>query len=478
MKRWQKVVVPFAAVAVGAALAVTAFWSARQPPFAVRFYGYGHGPVRVTAFDAAGERALPLLRVCSGGVCATGSGDGAVVVRQIAFGPDGAGFEVETAAGSRSAFLPSSLMNPGTEKTPKPLLRPISFEMRSGSAMRIGTGTAGAEPERGDGEALARLPVIPYPGQGRLASNMPNRILLWGRSCGGRPISVRTAGGAGTLATDRAGMTEFTLVPSLGESWIELSCGGDPVRAELRDRPQGVAASADSAFAVPGSRISIHVSTILATTAITMDVFRDCAWIDSAALSVKRGETQVEYTLPNEPGLYSFEFYGNVNAPGDDRSRVLFAVHEGDAAGALGRLVDGIEGRAVEPMAGRLEGLLAGGDLPLRDLDAAARAFLSRLELWCGPPPLMLDTHEGDAATLLIARSEARWKAYAGVLVVWTAIAAGVLMSLRSRLRSLGSSEEQLEGQAMHVVVQHAAAMAIISAAMVLVLFTMSVWWG
>ncbi|MBI5525894.1 MAG: hypothetical protein HY897_06125 [Deltaproteobacteria bacterium] len=473
--------------AAGVVLFVSAVVASRQVPFSVRLYaqGGGSGPalVRVTAYDSregvqVTVGSVELSPTGSDRVAAAfdGSADAAAVARIPRGAPGSHTLMVRTAMGKRGTSVPaldSSRTDPRTWD-----VKSISAELRTGGALELGYGMQRDRREEYNTVALERLRVVPYPEQGRLASNLPNTIFVWVRDCPSRNISVGSAAGSGELRTDEAGMAAFEYVPTFGATGFDLGCGDWKGRAELRDRPQGIVASSPSLFAGARTEVALRVHTIMAGRPISMDVFRDCAWIDSRTVVPERGDAEVKYRLPSEPGLYTFEFYANVHAPGAEKARVPVLVPDADAALDLKAVIKRARGADREPIASALLAEIEkGGDPEGRRVRLLAAAFLSRLDLACGPPPLVFDSYDSDALFLSQEKAGVKKAAYTGIGVTWVVALVAAILIMVFRLKAAREAEEQISGHRRQIAVQHAVAAAIITITFALIVYVMGIWW-
>jgi hypothetical protein len=402
--------------------------------------------VRVEAVDVldAPDSGRPLASFL-------GTADGAAVVRMA--DPDRQRYtlRVKTAGGRRTVRIPPAAP---VREPPPPAITPVADELRTGGGQEI-LPDQDAKDDAYGAAALEALKVVMYPEQGRLASNLPNTIFVWARGCPARTVKLGTAAGDGVLTSDAFGMSSFVF-----------------------NRPQGIAATSRTLFAKGGDEVAIAVSTLASSRPVTMDVYRDCAWIDSRALVPAGGEAQVAYALPPEQGLYTFEFYGNVHAPGVERARVRVVVPAGTPSAAVRDLLATVKDAGREPIAAHLGVLVAGKNEPPADaLRPAAAAFLSRLDQRCGPPQLMLDSYDDDVLFLAASKQGVKKAAYTGVGVTWLVALLGAILIMVLRIRAARDAEEPIEGHQRHIALQHALAAALITVVFALLIYTLDVWW-
>ena len=397
------------AAAAGAVLFLAAIFAARQVPYSVRLYtatAAAGAPalVRVAAYDSRERVPVKVEEVFGAGVeTVAGMADGAAVVRV----PPGARptLTVGSPAGRRTVTVPP--LDPATVAPGGPWVKPVSAELQPIQEGNIIMPRAPDHGEVYDAGALEALKVVMYPASGRLVSNLPNTIYVWARGCPGRKVALETAAGGGELRADETGMASFIFTPTLGEKGFGVACDGWTDRIGLRERPAGLSVSMNTMLAKPGGEVALTVYSLSPNRPITVDVYRGCAWIDSRAVVPAHGEARLAYTLPAEPGVYSFELYGNVHQPGEERARAVVIVPKADPAGELRALFGGLKGAADEPIIAHLDEVLERDPSPAPDalapLAAAplAAAALSRLENWCGPPALVHDSYESDALFLV-----------------------------------------------------------------------------
>jgi hypothetical protein len=473
--------------AAGVVLFISAVVASRQVPFSVRLYAQGGGTepglVRVTAYDSrervqVAVESVEISKKGSDRVIAAfeGTADAAAIARLPGGGPGSHTLLVRTAIGKRGTSVPPPDAAPADPRNWK--IKPVSAELRSDGRLELGVGTQGDRREEFNTPALESLRVVPYPEQGRLASNLPNTVFVWARDCPFRKVSIASTAGSGELRTDETGMAAFEYVPTFGATGFDLGCGGWTGRAELRDRPQGIAASSPSLFAGRGTEIVLRVHTVMAGRPITMDVFRDCVWIDSRAVVPEKGDAELKYRLPSEPGLYTFEFYANVHAPGAEKARVPVLVPGADALRDLKSLLGRARGADREPIAAALlTEIEKGGDPEGRRIRLLSAAFLSRLDLACGPPPLVFDSYESDALFLSQEKAGVKKAAYAGIGVTWVVALVAAILVMVLRFKAAREAEEQIPGHRRQIAVQHAVAAAIITITFALMVYIMGIWW-
>jgi hypothetical protein len=479
------VVIAAAAVA-GCAMMATAMFATRDIPFTARAYAdwtsnSGLILIRISAYDARNRTPLP---VRSAAIKASGAAprfvngepDGTALLSAQAESIHDSGrliAVIRTDKGSRELEMEPA--HP-VFRLPELSFTPVSFEFRTGPALQIGLGTQGLRDERENAGALDGLPAVPYPEQGRLASNMPNRIFLWGRACTDG-VEVETAAGKWRAAQDQAGMAVFSLVPTFGATWIKAACGGREGRVDLRDRPRGITVSPAFILSAPGREVSFDASTMFAAKPFTMDVFHECRWLAGRTVTPENKEARIRFTLPAKQGLYSFELYGNTHKPGDERARALVLAVD-DHAGALKKLVKRVKGADGDPLVGHLPGLVSnpGADPPA--VQNAAAALASRINLECGPPPMVVDSLSTDERDLMRGKEKVRHWTLSSLMILWLASAAGTGIVMLARLRGAARGEERIEGHGRQIIIQHAAAAGILTIAFAMLYFALSMWWG
>jgi hypothetical protein len=478
------------AIAAGVALVVTAMYSTRAVSLSARVYTdwnecNGRILMRVNAYDSAQRSPVKVRSVTLAGKgikrIAPGLPDGSTVIEVTAASFEGNGaitLSIETEKGSKRLVIegPGS----GHPHTPVPRLKPVSAELRTGPSTQLGLGTQGSREEIYNREALDQLKIIPYPEQGRLAANLPNRVFLWGRGCPGKSVEVESGAGRGAVKLDEAGIGELLFTPTFGASWLKLACGVWSGRADLRDRPQGITVTPAYFAAHPGDRINFRLKTLFPGRPLALDIFRGCGWIESRNIIPGSGETGIDYTLPAETGVYSMEIYGNSNVPGDERARVLI-LSGTDARAALDALVKKSSGRADEPVAGLLMSLLEKPGIGAgSDTNLAASAFVSRLVLDCGPPPVFMDTIDSDLAALTESREGMKTLSFGSLYVICGIVLCLVFLIMFARIvmAARTDKEDRIEGHSKHVVAQHLIAALLLAITFAILLYAMHIWWG
>jgi len=467
------------AAAVGAVMAVSAFVVSGRDPFSIRVYGNGENLARVTAFNRDDGVPLPLREVCVSGksgapVCNAYKGVSSSTVRLPAGEPI-VRLELKTDNGSRAV---SYTVTPGSGPHPPMAIKPISMEIVSGSESRIGSGTSGNIDEYDNKNALAPLGVIPYPEQGRLRANLQNGVFLWARGCPEASVGIETAGGSGEIATDSLGMARFVFTPTLNETWLKTGCKGSINRVALRDTPGGVAIFSKKVFYTPGDTVDLEVESLYGNRDYTMDVFRDCLWVDSIPVHVAGGAAVVSYKLPSSEGLYSLEVYGNINSPGAERARAILLSHRNGWAKKVNDIAGEVKDPGVDPLVVALKtASLAEWKGPAA-LERMTAAFLSRLEISCGPPTLTMDTAGADASGRAATRHSVKSRGFAGIAVVWASLVIATFFHLAVSLKKHATAEERLEGQAASTIVLHLTAIGVLSVAFALIIYTLEIWFS